>query len=79
MAKIHICDRCGEELEVSSFDTMFSDFSGIEMFGKNCIDLPQLCKRCSKEFEKIIEKFNEETQVFLTTTPKKKKFLGMFQ
>ena len=66
MVKKHFCDRCGNELNKSfdEFDELFNDVSS--GFGKkSLITNPDLCNKCEKGYEKIINETNKKISGYL--------------
>jgi len=84
MVKKHFCDKCGKEINnVSSndFDEMFNSVSS-RFGGETPVLQPQLCEKCEKGYNKIIDETNNKIKDYLNGDDdkkelKKKKF-GLF-
>lgn len=71
------CDRCGELMEVNLdevdfFDETFKGMSSKFLKKKTPFKEPQLCKKCKKGYDKIIEEANDKIDEYILEGGNKK-------
>ncbi len=67
MVKKHFCDKCGKEinnLSSADFDDMFNSVSS-EFGNESSIIQPQLCNKCEKGYNKIVDETNKRIKDYL--------------